>query len=160
MPSPIQTKKYIWNGWILPAWWGRWHRGPHPPQEGLTGPQRCIQHRHRWSPVRWEVKTIWIQHSNPILLDHGLVGSICMQVEKLKLYDTELKIILIQHSNPIDPHQGWVGRVCVSVTKELSVAMSERLPGKIVLVDGDKEGTRLGVVTHLQNDLFQNFFNR
>ena len=83
-----------------------------------------------------------------------------MQVEKLELYDTELKIILIQHSNPIDPHQGWVGRVCVSVTKELSVAMSERLPGKIVLVDGDKEGTRLGVVTHLQNDLFQNFFNR
>ena len=54
-----------------------------------------------------------------------------MQVEKLKLYDTELKIILIQHSNPIDPHQGWVGRICISVTKELPVAVGNRLPGKI-----------------------------
>ena len=54
-----------------------------------------------------------------------------MQVEKLKLNDTVLKIILIQRSNTIDPNQRWVGRICVSVTKELSVAVGKRLPGKI-----------------------------
>ena len=90
MRSPINKKN--WSGWSLPAWWGRWHRDPHPSQEGLTGPQRCIQHRHRWSPVRWDVKTIWIQHSNQLFLDQGWVGGICMQVDKLKLYDTELKL--------------------------------------------------------------------
>ena len=152
MRSPINKKN--WSGWSLPAWWGRWHQGPHPSQEGLTGPQRCIQHRHRRSPVRWEDKTIWIQHSNQLFLDQGWVDGICMQVDMLKLYDTELKLFGSAFQSNWSPP--GMGQQDLHIGDQGTFRRSGQ---SVAWQDWRWEGIRLGFMTHFWNDYSRHLLN-